>query len=197
MMMLMVFSRSIIFQKLLRQKLFLILISLLSITVLLAILNPDNPLFNRLLNVVQGTDTSARGRTYESFILAHKIVAEKNLFFGIGPGQLKVFGRNIIIQYYSYSNIPEVVRIPNACADTIVCFGYLGLAIRLGIQLLLFYTTKLFKNPFRLWLFLFLFIYQFTGSYITNPVEYMLWALVFAPVFKDFITAASVQKLRP
>jgi hypothetical protein len=159
----------------------------LVVIAILYLVYPENPLFHRITNVIQNKDTSARGRTYESFILADKILALKSYWFGAGPGQLKVLGRAIIIQYYQYVNMPAVIRIPNACAETLVWFGYAGLFFRLALQLLLFWYTKVAANPFRLWLFSFLFLYQFTGSYITNPSEYMLWALAFAPVFPDFI----------
>lgn len=147
---------------------------------------PGNILVVRIQNMLDGKDTSARGRTYESFILAQKIIARKSYLWGIGPGQLKVLGRPIIVQYYYYSNIPATIRIPNACAETIVCFGYIGFAVRIAIQLVLFYTTKVFKSPYRLWLFLFLFIFQFMGSYITNVTEYIFWMLVFSPSLHFF-----------
>lgn len=147
---------------------------------------PENILVVRIQNMLDGKDTSARGRTYESFILAQKIIARKSYLWGIGPGQLKVLGRPIIIQYYYYNSIPATIRIPNACAETIVCFGYVGFAIRIAIQLILFFTTQVFKSPYRLWLFLFLFIFQFMGSYITNVTEYVFWILVFSPMLNFF-----------
>jgi hypothetical protein len=158
------------------------LLGLIVLGLLLHRFFPENIFFVRFRNMLTGDDTSSRGRTYESFILAHKIIAQKSYLWGIGPGQIKLFGRNIIVQYYHYSKIPETIRIPNACAETIACFGYLGFLIRIAVQLLLFYTTRVFKSPFRLWLFLFLFIFQFTGSFITNVVEYVAWMLAFLPV---------------
>lgn len=155
---------------------------------------PDNPLFIRIENIFSGKDTSARGRTYEAFILAQKIVAQKSEWFGIGLGQLKIIGRNIIIQYYSYTNMPETVRIPNAAAETIVYFGYVGFALRIGLQIWLFFRTKVFQHPFRLWLFLFVFMYQFTGSYITNFAEYLIWMLAFSKLFPEFVRAKNVDK---
>lgn len=172
-------------------------LSLLVATIGVAILYflfPDNPLFVRIRNIFSGDDTSARGRTYEAFILAHKIIQTKSELWGIGPGQLKLIGRNIIIQYYYYTNIPAVVRIPNACAETIIYFGYAGLVIRLLLQIILFVKTKVAANPFRLWLFLFLFMYQFTGSYITNASEYFMWMLAFVPAFPDFQKTNSVNQ---
>ena len=154
---------------------------------------PGNPLYARIHNIFTGDDTSARGRTYEAFILAHKIIAEKSYWWGIGPGQLKILGREIIIQYYYYFDIPKVIRIPNACAETIVYFGYVGFAIRMIIELSLFFTTKVYQHPYRFWLFLFVFIYQFTGSYITNAAEYLAWIIAFCPVFPDFIKPAAHQ----
>ncbi len=149
--------------------------------VLLYLFFPDNILYVRIHNMLTGKDTSGRGRTYESFILAHKIAAEKSLWWGIGIGQIKELGRNIIVQYYSYSKIPDTIRIPNACAETIACFGYVGFILRIGIQIVLFRLTRVSTSHYRLWLFLFLFIFQFTGSYITNVTEYVFWMIAFSP----------------
>ena len=110
---------------------------------------PDNPLYHRLANVIGNKDTSARGRTYESFILAHQIAGLKSYLFGAGPGQVKVLGRDIIIQFYKYANMPGSVRLPNACAETIAWYGYLGLVLRLGLQVFLFFKAKVRKNPYR------------------------------------------------
>lgn len=167
------------------KKILLIALILVAFLALLYYLFPDNPLYVRIQNLMEGKDTSGRGRTYESFILADKIAALKSKIIGIGPGQLKLIGKNTIVQYYNYMNIPESVRIPNATAETLAYYGYLGLLMRIGIQIFLFVKTKVWNNPFRLWLFLFIFIYQLTGSYINNSYEYMLWILVFTPVFKD------------
>lgn len=164
---------------------------------LLFIIYPNNPLYLRIHNIFTGADTSARGRTFEAFILANKIIAHKSTLWGIGPGQLKLDGRNIIIQYYQYLHIPEVVRIPNACAETIVYFGYIGLAIRLLLQVSLYFITKVYHNPYRMWLFLFVFIYQFTGSYITNVAEYMVWIMAFSPIFPEYIQATQKKYTNP
>lgn len=176
------FREKMLISKQTKQYVWYVLIALTLIILIVFLIFPENPLFLRIQNVFSGKDTSARGRTYEAFILAHKIIQGKSLLWGIGPGQLKVFGRQIIIQYYFYSSIPDVVRIPNACADTIVCFGYVGLILRLSAEIFLFLKTRVAQNPFRLWLFLFLFIYQFTGSYITNIAEYILWTIAFSPL---------------
>ncbi len=161
-------------------------------------INPGNILFVRIHNIFNGDDTSARGRTYEAFILANKVIAQKSYLWGIGPGQLKLIGRDIIVQYYLYSKIPEVIRIPNACAETIVCFGYVGFCIRLVVEAVLFFTTKVYTSPYRLWLFAFAFIYQFTGSYITNTAEYLVWIIAFSSMFPEYekVWTATLKPLK-
>jgi hypothetical protein len=42
------------------------------------------------------------------------------------------------------------------------------------------------RNYYRLLLFTFIFIYQFTGSFITNVAEYVIWIMAFTPVFREF-----------
>ncbi|MGZ5135232.1 MAG: hypothetical protein ACXWCG_08785, partial [Flavitalea sp.] len=50
-----------------------------------------------------------------------------------------------------------------------------------------FFKTKVWSNYYRLSLFLFIFIYQFTGSYLTNIAEYVIWILAFHPgLFTEF-----------
>lgn len=159
----------------------------ISILVLLALVFffPDNPLFRRIQNIPSGADTSARGRTYEAFELAWLMAKEKSVWFGIGLGQIKLLGRDIIIQYYQYVNMPEVARLPNAAAETLAQFGIVGLSIRIGTQIILFFKTRVWSNFFRLTLFLFVFIYQFTGSFMINIAELILWVMAFSPVVPE------------
>jgi hypothetical protein len=142
---------------------------------------PHNIIFDRLRNIYAGKDTSARGRTTESFVLAWDIAKMKSLYWGIGLGQLKLIGRDYIIQYYKYSSIPGTIRIPNAVAETLNIYGITGLVLRFLIIGYLFFKTKVWDNYYRLALFLFIFIYQFTGSFLFNIAEYMLWILAFSP----------------
>ncbi len=51
---------------------------------------------------------------------------------------------------------------------------------------MLFVYTKVWRNYYRLLLFVFVFIYQFTGSFITNIAEYVIWIMVFTTVFKEY-----------
>lgn len=147
---------------------------------------PRNALVVRLDNIFTGHDISSQGRTTDAFVLSERIVELKNAWWGIGPGQLKKLGANIIRSYYDYQPDFDIITIPNATAETLVVFGYLGLTIRFGLEIFFFLRTKVWKNYFRLALFIFMFIYQLTGSYITSTAEYTIWILAFTNVFPEF-----------
>jgi hypothetical protein len=150
-------------------------------------LYPHNVVFDRFRNIYAGKDTSAKGRTSDSFVLAWNIAKMKSLYFGIGLGQLKLIGRDLVIQFYGYSNIPPVTRIPNAVAETLNIYGLTGIVFRFGIIVYLFFKTKVWNNYYRLVLFIFIFIYQFTGSFLFNVAEYVVWVLAFSSnIFSGF-----------
>jgi len=147
---------------------------------------PDNPLIVRIKGIPNGQDTSARGRTYEAFDLAYRIARQKSLWFGVGLGQIKEIGRTIIIQYYYYTKMPETVRIPNATAELFAVYGIIGVSIKFLCITFFFFKTRVYNNYYRLSLFLFIFIYQLTGSFLFNLAEYVIWILAFSPVLPQF-----------
>lgn len=163
---------------------------------LLWVFFPDNPLFVRIINILSGSDSSGRGRTTESFMLALKIAELKSSVWGIGLGQIKILGADIIRNYYDYpADFP--ITIPNATAETLAIFGWSGFFLRLATELFLFFYTAVWKNYYRLLLFIFIFIYQFTGSYITNIAEYIIWILAFTNIFQQFDVNSPARKNTP
>ena len=172
-----------------RRTLSILMLSLvLSATALAVVLVffPENSLFVRLENIFSGHDTSGKGRTSDAFILANQILEKKSAAWGVGPGQIKILGGDIVRSYYLYDLDYNTIAIPNAAAETLAIFGWVGLCIRILIELTLFFYTKVWKNYFRLLLFLFIFLYQFTGSFITNVAEYVIWILAFTNAFPQF-----------
>jgi hypothetical protein len=144
-----------------------------------------NPLFIRIGNILSGNDLSGKGRTLDAFILAERMLNEKDKYWGIGLGQVKILGEDIIRNFYQYPpNYP--VAIPNAMAETLAIFGWTGFVLKLSLELFLFFYTRVWNNYYRMMLFFFIFIYQFTGSFITNIAEYVIWILAFTNVFKQF-----------
>jgi hypothetical protein len=157
-----------------------------SVFVILLWIFPGNSFFLRLDNIVSGHDTSGKGRTSDAFILAQQILEKKSFAWGIGPGQIKILGADIVRSYYLYSLDYNTIAIPNATAETLAIFGWIGVSIRIMIELFLFFYTRVWTNYFRLLLFIFIFLYQFTGSFITNLAEYVIWILAFTNAFPQF-----------
>lgn len=190
------------FNILLRKKRLLVLLSIMAVVLIVSVLAmwifyPQSSVLQRLDNILAGNDTSGNGRTTDAFILAWKILQQKSMAFGIGPGQIKLLGADIIRSYYLYDLDYNIITIPNAAAETLAIFGYVGLAIRLFIQAFLFYYCRVWTNYFRMVLFLFVFLYQFTGSYITNMAEYVIWIMAFTNAFQEFDIRPVYRKIIP
>jgi hypothetical protein len=138
----------------------------------------------RIANIFSGEDLSGKGRTTDSFIIASNLLHDHR-YFGIGLGQIKIKAADFIQSYYLYTQ-HFVPTIPNAVAETWAIFGWTGMILRILIEIFLFFYTKVWSNYYRLWLFFFIFIYQFTGSFITNIAEYVIWILAFTNIFQQF-----------
>ncbi|HXD78155.1 MAG TPA: hypothetical protein VN616_10135 [Puia sp.] len=149
---------------------------------------PHNFIVIRFSNILSGHDTSFKGRTYDAFFLGWHIAGMKSYLFGCGPGQFRQLGLELFRQYYTLPNAtPDQVAIPNSLGDTLAAFGLLGVGLRLFIEVFFFFRTKVWRNYYRLSLFLFIFIYQFTGSFLTNIAEYVIWIMAFHPaLFPEF-----------
>lgn len=181
------FNRNLLVKHRLLFNTIIVLAIILIITTILAFLFFSNSLLvSRISNIFTGTDTSARGRTFESFEIAYLVAKTKNVWVGCGLGQAKLVLPEIIRKQYSHWGTLDVYRIPNAAAETLAIFGFLGLMVRFSIIIYLFIKTRVNKNYLQLSLFLFIFIYQFTGSYITNVVEYVIWIFAFSNVFPEY-----------
>jgi hypothetical protein len=145
----------------------------------------NNPFLIRVTNIFSGRDLSGKGRTQDAFLLAQRILDDTDKYWGAGLGQVKLAGADIIRDYYKYAPTYPVT-IPNAAAETLAVFGWTGFLFRIFFELSLFFITRVWLNYYRLALFAFIFIYQFTGSFITNLAEYVIWILAFTNVFPQY-----------
>jgi len=142
---------------------------------------PSNPFWARIYNILIGADTSAKGRLFDSFMFASDLIAQHSIIFGVGPGQVKVLAHDLIINHYQYSGeFAEVVRIPNSMGEMLASYGIYGFLLKLAFEIYFFFRKMVYKNTFALALFIFIFTYQFTGSFMVNIAELGIWALVFA-----------------
>jgi hypothetical protein len=152
------------------------------IIVIIVLISTNNPFTERLKNILSGDDASVEARTFYSFYYAWEMIVSDHFFFGYGFGQLKLVGFNFI----GWANPYESVNLPNAIASGLVTVGIIGVFIKLFLEILFFFKTKVYSNMFTLSIFITAFILQFTGSYMTNTAEYMLWVFAFLPIFKEF-----------
>lgn len=162
-----------------------------AVTLLFAIvagfLWPSNPVFTRMENIFAGADTSAKGRLLDSFMFARDLIFHYNPWMGVGPGQVKVLAHDLIINFYKYTGeFAETVRIPNSMAEMLATYGIYGFLVKLFLEIWFFLRLKIYNNLYSLALFIFIFIYQFTGSFIVNAAELGTWALVFRARFEEF-----------
>lgn len=143
---------------------------------------PDGAVAMRLVNILQGQDPSFSGRTTDAFYLAWKIAQQKSIWWGAGFGQVKILGPEIFQQFYYWpSPTSHAVALPNSMADLLAQAGLIGVLLKLLVCGYFFFKTAVYNNVYRLALFAFIFIYQFTGSFINSIAEFSIWVLAFAP----------------
>ncbi len=165
-----------------KTKKFLLLMPVMAVVagVVLYMFWPENPVHQRMANIIEGRDTSARGRLYESFMFAWQLILHHGVVFGTGPGQIKVLAHDLIINYYQYEGeFTRLVRIPNSMAEMLATYGLYGFMLKLVLPLYFFVRHRLWNNLYGLTLFVFIFIYQFTGSFTINAAELVIWAFAF------------------
>lgn len=160
--------------------------TVVAVTLALLVFYPHNPLFVRIGNILTGMDSSAYSRTVYAFDVAMSVARERSIWFGAGLGQVKEITAEMAAKYYDYVNDMGIVRIPNVMAETLAIFGIAGLVLRFLLITWFFFKTRVRDNYFQTLVFLFIFIYQFTGSYVVNIVEYVAWIFAFSPVFPEF-----------
>lgn len=182
---LIVYARTLLRKKRVVNYLLITAFFLIMIFALTVIFFPENPLFIRIGNIFSGHDSSGKGRTSDAFMLVKEMISLKSEYWGIGFGQIKVLGEDIVRNYYHYDK-NYAITIPNASAETLAVTGWIGWWLRLLVQLLLCVYTRVWNNYYRFVLFIFIFVYQFTGSFITSQIEYIIWVFAFVNIFPQF-----------
>ncbi len=149
----------------------------------IALLVTHNSISERVLQVISGGDSSTRSRTLVSFIAAYAVASQKSLIWGAGLGQTKLVD-------FSNLHIGLAVNvIPNSIASLFAELGIVGALVKLIVEGWFFFKTRVYKDAFRLACFIVSFIFQFTGGFLMNIQEYILWFLAFCPLIDPAVFA--------
>lgn len=155
--------------------------------VVIGLLATHNPISQRILQVISGGDSSTRSRTLFSFIAAYAVASTKSLVWGVGLGQAK------LIDFLELHIGFEVNVIPNSIAGAFAELGLVGVGAKLVAEGWFFFKTRVYKDAFRLACFIVGFIFQFSGGFLMNVQEYILWFLAFWPSLIDLATPAHTR----
>jgi hypothetical protein len=170
---------------------------IVGIVVILLVIWPENPVVLRLENIFAGKDTSAKGRLVESFMFSWDLARNYDIWFGVGPGQIKILAHDFIINFYKYNEAKtDVVRIPNAIGEMMATYGIYGFVAKITAEIYFFFRLKVYRNLYNLSLFIFIFIYQFSGSFLTNVAEIGVWVIAFQSRFPLFEFKPLKEKAR-
>jgi hypothetical protein len=163
--------------RLFEKKTLLVLLAIVSLVALLTYV--PNPISNRLSMVAAGEDSSTDSRTFSSFIVAYMVALPRSLWWGAGLGQAKLSDVSDLGLAFT------VGIIPNAVAGAFAELGIIGVLLKFAMEFYLFFRTRVYRNSFRLAMFVAVFLVQLSGSYLMNVQEYLIWALAFGPFFPE------------
>lgn len=157
---------------------------------IVALMVTRNPISERVLQVASGGDASTRARTLFSFIAAYAVASTKSLVWGAGLGQVKLVDFSQLHIGFASSVIP------NSIAGIFAELGLVGAIAKLVVEGWLFIKTRVYKDGFRMACFIVGFIFQFTGGFLMDVQEYVLWFLAFWPFLIDVGEFAPMRKDR-
>ncbi|WP_188151605.1 hypothetical protein [Teredinibacter waterburyi] len=148
----------------------------LGLILILTLIFMADSLIERFESALQGQDNSGMVRVVYSLLSAIELVKDEGVLLGVGPGQLKYVIGKYTAEHVGFG---ASERLPNSVASTIATVGILGFSLKLIILIGLFYFTRSYKFSYSRCIFIFIFIYQFTGGYFNNLNEFVPIAFSF------------------
>jgi hypothetical protein len=139
-----------------------------------------SPISSRISQVLSGNDPSVDSRTVSSLVVAQIVVAHRSAWWGVGLGQAK------LVDLPAGGLAFTRAVIPNSVAATYAELGIVGVVLRISLELYLFFHTRVYDNSFRLAMFTAAFFMQFTGGFIEETREYIIWGFAFCSFFPEF-----------
>lgn len=157
----------------------------LFIIIISFIFTAENHFAARVVNVISGDDNSGNARTHVSFLITEKILDYSGYWFGAGFGQVKmIMEEQFWLIWYDLTGATDVFVLPSSLPDIISHLGLLGGISKLLAELYIFYKFRMYQRIYSLFLWVYMFVYQFTGSYMTNQAEYIIWIIACVPIIR-------------
>jgi hypothetical protein len=131
----------------------------------------------RIVAVATGNDNSVNIRSVQSYVAAWGMARSSDIWFGAGLGESKDYGHTFVT--WNQQGIANA-SLPSTVATDLGELGLFGIALRFMAEIYLFIKTRPDRDPYRLSLFIWVFLYQFAGSFDSNVAEYVIWVLAFS-----------------
>jgi hypothetical protein len=128
----------------------------------------------RVNRILSGHDTSANAHLTEGYVAGFAIAKKTNIWWGAGVGQTKLYIESV--DTWAKSDI----SLNCAVSETLATLGIVGLALRFLLEGIFFFRSRPWEDPYRLSLFVFIFVLQFGYGYLNDPVEYIVFAIAFS-----------------
>ena len=160
--------------------------TLLALVVLFFALPDNSAVRQRIVAISQGSDTSVNARTIESFVAAYRMASSKDIWFGVGLGEVKRYGDRFLPWWTRDFARQFEPRLPCVVAENLAEFGLVGLALRFSLEFFFFWKTRPDRDRFRLSLFICMFVLQFGSGNKASLPEYVAWLLAFSQSVEIF-----------
>lgn len=155
-----------------------------------AALPSTNHIKVRIDNILTGNDSSAKVRTTASYAAAWAIAREKDIWFGVGVGQVKLFVQGVA----DWGG--KSPRLASGMADNLAEFGIVGIVLRFVLEAIFFFKGRPYKDPYRFSLFVSVFLLQFGAGTLSDPVEYFAFVIAFSNSLNLFPMPVPVRRVR-
>lgn len=151
----------------------------------------NNTLYLRIMKVFSNSDSSTRYRITMAFRLVPHVLSG-TYWLGAGFGNLEL-ARNV--QKYRQYGMNEA-GIINSFMNFIAESGIVGITLIFVLGVVLIRTCIRSRRPDKYGLLVFLFIYQFMGTYFTNPLLWVLYGFILAPATHELIDIEELKKAK-
>lgn len=144
----------------------------------------------RVNDILNGQDASTNAHTTQGYIAAYAIAKKKNIWFGAGVGQTKLYIESVNTWGQNDTSLNSDV------GETLATFGIVGLAVRFLIEGIFCFRCRPWRDPFRLSIFIAVFLLQFGDGNLIHLPKYFDWIIAYSSTLNLFQMPLPVRRKR-